>query len=265
VAFALVLGLARRARTFVPALMLGVGLAPVLGPTDVRAEDDPDAEVERTTREVWSGAETHGHVWAFYSGVTAAADGLHAPGLRFRLSAGMSTYAYVDALGKARAAQPFADLLAGYQWQVGSLTVKGFAGATGYADFRPTEQVANVWDLWGQRRIGAKGVLEGWWTIDQRHWASLDLAYATPQASLWSRARVGHRLLPQFSLGAEAGSAGEVARPTARAGVFVRYDWADGEVALSGGIADKGRSGLAPDVGMRNATPYATLLWLQRF
>ncbi len=239
------------------------------------AEDEPDtpsaqaATPEAAAREIWSGAETVGSTWAFYTGITAAWGDVTQPGPRLRLIAGMSTYAYTYSFegvqGRARAAQPFADLLAGYQWQVGAFTLKAFAGGTGHADIRTTDQAL---DLWGQRRIGAKLVGEAWWTIDPASWASLDAAFASPNATVWSRMRYGHRILPQLSLGPEALLSGEVSRLSGRLGAFARFDWPTGEIAVSGGFAnaaDTTAFGLAPSVKLRSATPYAALLWLQRF
>lgn len=235
------------------------------------ADDGPEdparsvAESERAVaREIWSGAENLGSSWAFYTGLTAAAGDVTQPGPRLRLVAGMSTYAYAGTSGRARAAQPFADLLGGYQWQMGALTLKAFAGATGSADIRTSDQAL---DVWGQARIGAKVVGESWWTIDANRWSSLDVAYASQSSTLWSRVRYGQRVLPQLSLGPEAGVAGELSRLGGRVGAFARFDWATGEVALSGGLSGRpgaSTSGLVA-AEKSGATPYFAVIWLQRF
>lgn len=254
-----------------PGLFLALLLAyapPVIA--DEGADDPAHGETaeaaDSAAREIWSGGENFGSTWAFYTGITAAPDGdITQPGLRLRLLAGMSTYDYRGSFGRARAAQPFADLLGGYQWQVGAFTLKAFAGATGAADIRTLEQAL---DLWGQTRIGPKVVGEAWWTINDQSWASLDVALSRPQSTtLWSRVRYGLRLLPQISLGPEAGLSGEAAQPRGRIGAFARFDWPAGEIAASGGVAETADAlgtGLATGEKTR-ATPYLTLTWAQRF
>lgn len=275
--FAYLWGLLRDPEATARRVVLGLAVPVLLcaAPHAVLAGEDEgawDAETaiaesvtpETAALELWSGADNTGANWAFYTGLTAAPGGVTQPGVRLRLTLGMSTYAYVDSLGLARAAQPFADLLAGYQWQLGSLTLKAFAGATGAADIRTAEQAL---ELWGQARIAAKVVGEAWWTIDPQGWASFDVAIAGPQATLWSRARYGLRVLPQFSLGPEAGLSGEARHPGGRIGAFARFDWAAGEVAISGGITSAPVTSTVSvsDTERGGRAPYLTLLWLQRF
>lgn len=240
-------------------------LTPAVAADETDAPPPSTAETpEALAREIWSGAETRGSTWAFYTGLTAAIGDITQPGLRLRLQAGMSTYTYVNPEIRGRAVQPFADLLAGYQLQTGGLTLKAFAGATGHAEIRTADQTL---DLWGLARIGAKVVGEGWWTIGANSWASLDAAFASPQSTLWSRLRYGQRVWPQLSLGPEAFLAGEVSRLGGRVGAFARFDWPTGEVAVSGGLASTSDATAAGALTAEKtrATPYVTLLWLQRF
>lgn len=243
------------------------GLAHPARADDSGDDTDPrSAHVETADgsgREIWSGGEQVGSTWAFYTGLTAAPGDLTQPGPRLRFAAGISTYVAAGSLDRSRAAQPFADLLAGYQWQLGAVTLKGFVGFTGAADIRTQEQAL---DLWGQARIGVKTVGEGWWTIAPHCWASLDVTFARPQAVLWSRVRYGQRVMPGLSLGPEAGVAGELSRLGGRLGAFARFEWAAGEVAASAGLAGSVSSsaGLGVADGPRTV-PYLTLTWLQRF
>lgn len=264
----------RRSRVCAPALRraaLALAMALCAGLAAAQEADEvQDGELatgtalEAAAKEIWSGTETSHGAWAFYTGLTVVPGGFAVPGLRYRLAAGMSSYRYVDALGSGRAAQPFADLLVGYQWQFGGLTLKAFAGASGHADIRSLEQAL---DPWAYAHFGGKASVETWWTIDARNWAALDVSYASPQAALWSRARIGHRLLPQLSVGPETGLAGDVSKLAGRLGAFARFDWESGEVAVAGGVAGAGGTSRGGDSDRRDraSAPYLTLLWLQRF
>jgi hypothetical protein len=84
---------------------------------------------------------------------------------------------------------------------------------------------------------------------------------------LSARGRLGWRFTPALSAGLEAGAGGNVEGDIARLGAFVRYEWAGGELAASGGVAN---DALLADVGNPAAAadasvPCATLSWLMRF
>lgn len=225
------------------------------------AADPADAVA---AKEIWSGAEVFGSTWATYTGVTVAAGGIAQEGFRLRLTGGVSLRRVADGPMKAWSSQPFADALAGWQWQIGAVTLKAFAGVTGNAELRSSEPAfAAVRDL----RIGPKVALETWWTIDPINWASLDVSFAGPQSFLWSRARYGTRLLPQVSLGPEVGFAGDVAKLGGRIGAFARFDWDTGEIALAGGFTRSGSTIAGREDRSEDATNsrYLTVLWLQRF
>lgn len=215
-------------------------------------------------KEVWSGAEAFRHAWALYAGMTYAPAGITEPGWRFRVVAGQSSYRYRDGTVTGQAVQPFADLFVGYQVQLSALTLKLFGGVGGSADLRAPAQVV---DIWGHSRLSPKLAAEAWWTINDSAWASFDNAFSTAQASLWSRARIGMRVLPSLSIGPEVTLAGEVAHLSARLGGFVRYDWRDGEIAISAGLARDATSSTGAGASDQTAapSPYATLMWLQRF
>ena len=63
-------------------------------------------------------------------------------------------------------------------------------------------------------------------------------------------------MLDGLSLGLEAGAFGNLASRDGRAGGFIRYEWASGEVSASGGVTG--------DIA-RPRTPYATVMYLTRF
>lgn len=185
-------------------------------------------------------------------------------GFRVRATVGYSAYSYTSPRWTGTGPQAFkfhgtvsfADLLIGYHKQLGSVTIKVLGGLTA-ADQNVNDAEATS----GGAGLGGKGVLETWWNITDRAWASVDLSWATLDSIYGSRARFGWRLWPELSAGLEAGATGSWDYDTARVGGFVRYEWASGEVSASGGLAGDGpRSGWVDLHG-----PFATLSLLTRF
>ena len=83
---------------------------------------------------------------------------------------------------------------------------------------------------------------------------------------LCGRGRLGWRLLPTLSIGIEAGAAGNIECDIARAGGFLRYEWAAGEVSASAGWSNDKLLDGTPVAGLAAAsTPYASLAWLTKF
>jgi hypothetical protein len=82
-----------------------------------------------------------------------------------------------------------------------------------------------------------------------------------------SRIRLGWKLWPELSVGFEGGAGGPLAPtlPTtwqngmARAGAFLRYEWASGEVSISGGLSSAG------DARHGHTDPFGTVSVLTRF
>src|SRR5262249_47224183 len=135
----------------------------------------------------------------------------------------------------------FGDLLIGYHKQLGPLTIKVFGGLTVLSN---VPDPGEPWPALSGTEYGAKGVLEGWWTISDQAWASLDLSVGSTHMDYGGRLRVGWRLWPELSAGFEGGSGG-TAQPalehdTSRVGGFLRYEWLSGEVSVSGGWAAEG-------------------------
>lgn len=214
--------------------------------------------------EAWAGAEVFHRVWSLYAGGTYAPFGsIHADGLRTRAVAGYGAYSYASPrwTGTARqvlefnGAVSFADLLAGYHKQLGPLTIKLLGGLT------IADHTVNDPESTSGTRIGAKAVLETWWNITDRSWASIDLSWTTLHDVYGGRARLGWRLWPALSIGMEGGATGSLEYNTARIGSFVRYEWANGEVSLSGGLSGDGPGSGWVDVH----GPFATFNALTRF
>jgi hypothetical protein len=141
--------------------------------------------------------------------------------------------------------------LIGYHKQLGSVTIKVFGGLS------VTDHAPDPGEPYPRLRgteYGGKGVLELWWNITDQAWASADLSFGSTHMDYGGRIRLGWRLWPELSVGLEGGSGGtaepDLEHDTARIGGFLRYEWATGEVAISGGWAAEGtwrdRDGPAP-------------------
>ena len=224
--------------------------------------------------EMGAGAQAFSHAWSLYTGVTAAPfAGLDRDGVRLRAAGGYGSYHYTGrrAVGvssrivKFKGETAFGDLLAGYQKQLGSVTLKGFAGLMA-AEHRMSPDDPETAIRGGG--LGAKLVLETWWTISERAWSSVDVSWGSLHDSYAARGRLGWRLLPALSVGARDGAAGNLECDVARVGGFLRYEWAAGEVSASGGWSnDKlldGRQSAGAGLA-QSSTPFATVSWLTQF
>jgi len=205
--------------------------------------EEPEAAEPPPSIEVWSGGEAFRHVWSVYGGTTVAPfGGVRDDGFRLRGVLGYADY------GKGVTA--FGDLLIGYHKQLDAVTIKVFGGLT------VAEHGSGLGELWlppQGTEYGGKGVLEAWWHISDQAWASADLSFGSTHMDYGGRIRLGWRLWPELSVGLEGGSGGTAEpdlRDTARIGGFLRYEWAAGEVSISGGWAAEGtwleRDGPAP-------------------
>lgn len=246
-------------------------------------------EDENRWREVWTGADAGSNVWLVYAGATVAPfSGVYGDGLRLRAVSGYGQYAYTQITarpGRAPQSSTFAasttsfDALIGYQKRVGELTAKIFAGVS-YIDHE-IEPFDDQTVVAGQE-FGFKTVVELWLNIGESAWSSLDLQWSTAHDTRSARARVGYRVWPHVSVGLEGGfnldaqgscrtdllAADDCPWTGAeasdlfdygRGGVFVRYDWFNGELSLAAGLL-----GLA-SFGETDFDPYITTLWLTQF
>ena len=238
------------------------------------------------TREVWSGADVSSDVWLIYSGATIAPySGIHENGLRLRAVAGYGQYSYqgFPSEKKFDATTVFADVLAGYLYRLGPLTVKGFAGVS-FVDHHVTPFDTENISIDGE--WGPKGVIELWYNSGPRSWSSLDLAYTSAHDTASARMRSGYRIFPELSIGVEGAfnidgqaqcklrlslqkgchlDAGDTDVKSildfGRTGLFVRYEWTGGEVSVSAG----GLGRVMDEDGAFNLDPYVTANWIMQF
>jgi hypothetical protein len=248
------------------AFVAGAGVAPA------RSADAGGDARSAPRVELYSGAEAFRHAWSLYTGATFAPFGsILEDGLRLRAAGGYGAYTYSGARAVGPTSQiidfggeaGFAEFLVGYHKQLGSWSFKLYGGGTLSQHHVSPDDPETV--IRGQG-LGGKVVLESWWDMTERSWTSLDLSWASLYDSYSARARLGWRLLPSLSAGLEAGASGNVEGDIARLGAFVRYEWAGGELAVSGGIANDALLEGAgnPDIA-EASVPYATLSWLMRF
>lgn len=227
---------------------LAVAIAGLASPAQADPPKGSDAVAPQPRLEIWSGGQALGATWSAYSGASWAPFGsVRENGPRLRATLGTGGY---DG-GMAA----FADVLIGYHKQLGPVTLKVFGGLTA-AEHLPAEPTAMLVGT----ALGPKALVETWWSITDKTWASLDLAVALPHMHLayahlapqadpnridyTGRIRLGWRVWPELSVGFEGGAGGPLAStlPTtwqdgmAHAGGFLRYEWAGGEVSVSGGV-----------------------------
>ena len=215
--------------------------------------------------EVWTGGEaapgslagaSSSSYWSIWSGITWAPFGsVRDTGWRLRAAGGGGRYTYSGALLVNNWPTPtdfqgtslFAEALAGYQAQIGIWTLKPFVGVAYQAQrITPTDPFNPL----AGARTGAKAVLENWFAITPAVWASVDGSWTSIYNGVWSRGRLGVRVLrdyvPDLSIGPEISAFADQSRDarweprltTINAGVFVRYAWERGEITVSGGVSD---------------------------
>ncbi len=198
------------------------------------------------TLDVSAGADVTAHGWSVYSGLTSTFGGsLAQNGWRIRVGGGYGAYSYSSRRWTGRdvivvpfdGTVTFADALIGYQQQWGALTVKVFAGgAAQHNSVTPVDIESSV----RGSRVGAKGAIEAWLNVGTSAFAQLDVNYATLYDTYASRLRFGYKITPRLSVGPEAGLNGNIDYDSGRAGGFVRYEGALGEISISaGGAGDR--------------------------
>ena len=227
-----------------------------------RAEEAPTNKVASpASYEIWTGADATSQYWSVWSGLTYAPLGsVSDPGVRLRINAGGGQYRYAGTTLVGGLATPatltgtstFAEALAGYQAQVGRWTAKLFLGIH-YQELHASAAELNPRN---RSALGFKIAFENWLELTPSLWASLDASWSHANDNYWSRARLGHRVLPELSLGIEAQAFGHDTQHMRRGGLFARYDGRLGEIIVSGGIADQ-------EAAARSA--YFSANWLGRF
>lgn len=212
--------------------------------------------------ETWFGAEASSHSWSLYSGLTYSPfDNIRVAGLRLRTVAGYGRYDYGTHRWTGTALVPqtvrgtttFADALLGYQWSAGPLTIKAFGGiATEGHWLTPEDPYSSLQGV----ATGGRILIESWIDWTPQLWTSADLGWSSLRDGRSARLRTGYRMLPWLAVGLEAGYAGTETYEEARAGMFVRGEWASSEVSASVGVAGT-RDG--------DERPYGTVNWLLRY
>jgi len=248
--------------------MAGVAWASALA--DEGAE--PDRGAQPPHFELWSGAQGYRHVWAVYSGLSVAPLGsIQQDGLRLRVSGGYGadTYQGPPAAGGGTGtitysgATSFADALIGYHSQLGPLTLKLFAGvAAADRQISPDDPAASIQGL----AVGGKVAVETWWNLSERTWTAVDLSWASLYHTYAARGRLGWRIVPELSVGLDAGAVGNVDGDILRVAGFVRYELESGEISLSAGVSnDKVLDGRIDTITLGAGSPFAMVSWLTRF
>ena len=213
---------------------------------DRTARTSDSAAATAPAFEVWTGASVAPNNWSTYIGTTVSPFGpITSGGWRIRVVAGGGGYEYQRSVGSPSAPHydayfGFADALIGYHQQIGSLTVKVFTGAS-WIDHvvRPPDPAFE-----DDGRLGIKGAIETWWNLSERVFLKLDGTVAQYFAGDTSftegavRSSLGFRIIPNVQIGPEAGFTARPELVTREAGGFVRYEWAEGALALSSGYLD---------------------------
>lgn len=208
--------------------------------------------------EAWAGVDGAARAWSVYTGTTVALGGdIREDGWRLRGGGGYGAYTYTSPRwdGKHKQSVTFdgkqssADILAGYQFSTGPLTVKAFAGATQERHLLTPFDIEN--SVQGVR-WGAKLALETWLNLDRWGFIQLEASWSSSFNAHSIRVRGGYRLAPSLSLGLESGIVGNDNYEAGRAGVFGRFEWSRGEVSVSGGVSGdrSGDTGAYGSVGV---------------
>ena len=229
-------------------------------------ETTAPASPSGNTYEIWAGADATRRTASIWSGLTwSPLGGIQETGWRLRGVAGGGRYAYdgwriVGGLPQPahfRAVTLFGDALVGYHLQIGTLTLKPFAGIS-MVEHRalPFDPVSRI----NGRTFGVKVALETWWNVGSSLWLNVDGSWSQVHETTSVRARLGYKVIGDFSAGVEATTLTDLNQEVQRAGLFIRYAWERGEVSLGGGV-----SGRSWDDAARRAEPYANVTVLGRF
>ncbi len=194
--------------------------------------------------ETWVGADAAGKAWSVYSGLAAAPFGdIRTDGLRLRSSMAYGQYAYKQhkTMADFRGTMTTADLLVGYQKQFGAVIVKGFVGGSA----EQHEIVASGARLLAidtenavqGGRISIKAALETWISFGNTGFLQTDINWSEAFSAYGGRLRAGYRINPAFSTGLELAAHGNINHDAGRAGAFLRFEWTQGEISASAGVA----------------------------
>lgn len=125
-------------------------------------------------------------------------------------------------------------VMPGYQFILGQLVVKGFAGVAyqHQAVFPADPRNSINGDFWG-----TKGAVEIWARLSDKAWVSADGAYFTPTASYSGSIQLGYELLSWLTIGPQFAAFGDMNSDSGRSGGFLRFDLMGTETTISAGLA----------------------------
>lgn len=217
---------------------------------DAGAEARVGAKAAVPSYEAWSGGDATGSYWSLYGGMTAAPFGdVRTDGLRVRGGGGYGQYRYerryFDPFTRKftqaafRGQHTYVDTLLGYHLSLGPVTLKAFAGyseehhiVAGDAGSPIAYDADNTTQ---GTRHGAKVVVETWTRLSDWGFLQADASWSQPFEAVSGRLRLGYRPFSQWSVGLESAAFGTGLADQGRIGAFVRFEWGQGEVSLSGG------------------------------
>jgi|GEM_PF-2005619 len=203
-------------------------------------------------RQTWMGAHITNKSWSIYSGTTIAPfGGIHSNALLFRSIAGYGGYSYVGAraLGKTQRTerfhgrQAFGEVVAGYQWRLGELTLKAFGGIAGNGHIISPKDPNNT--VSGSR-FGPTASIEAWLNLPYSNWLSSNTSWSSVFRSFKADLRLGHRFHKSIDLGLEAGAIGDKEYQAGHIGGFTQYRWNNTELRLSAGITSNRDKEISP-------------------
>lgn len=233
------------------ALRTTVGVVLVCGlpkPGTVAAEELPPPIASLPLYEIWTGVDaTSTSVYGYSGGVYAPA-GVLEVGLRLKAQAGWGRYRYDSesgAGGRLDHEGEIAELTAliGYQWKLGVVTAKLYAGLSAASqDVHPVD----VGNAATGDELGARIEAETWIDLHPSWWLSADAAFSQPFEAWQATVRLGVRLSPETSVGLEAGGLGNESYAGGRAGLVLMTATPVGELRLSGGFGGTRADDLSP-------------------
>lgn len=189
--------------------------------------------------ELFSGAQATENALSGYAGFTVAlTDDLVAEGILLRVTAGTGAYNYTSQgglrLGMFAANTGFVDALVGYQWRLGRVTAKLFAGAAYEEhDINPSDPDNEL----AGAHLGVRLLGETWIDVTPWLWLSLDASYATHTQAYSGWLKSGIRTGAHLSLGTEFAAFGNDGYDAMRAGAFVRWNEERSEFTVSAGVS----------------------------
>ena len=236
-----------------------------------------EPEVKLPRFEVYVGSDYYGRSVSLYStSIWSIAGPVTEPGFRLRADGLASLYGETNARFLSNAFLPastsaLGDLMAGYQYNRGSLWLKFYGGVAFQG------QTRLFWDAGQQNAAqswGAKAAVESWWRPTSRVWTSVDLSWLELNKEITLHSRVAYDI-GRFENGASLSLGSEIGATRAdadvskegkrldqyanftRAGPLLNLRFGANELSFSGGVAQSS--------GDANWRPYATLSYGRKF